>query len=78
MTTEYADLTQSQLTYQAAVERWISAIRTEERLASATDSIPQVDRWEKAHFEEEAARDKALMAKKNYESALRQKFFRFR
>jgi hypothetical protein len=77
MTSEYADLTQSQLAYQAAVERWISAIRIEERLASATESIPQVDRWEQAHFEEEAARDKALKAKKTYESALRQRFFKF-
>ena len=30
-----AGLARSQLAYQAAVERWISAIRTEERLASA-------------------------------------------
>jgi hypothetical protein len=73
-----AGLARSQLAYQSAVERWISAIRTEERLASATDSIPEVDRWEQAHFEEEAAREKALTAKKSYESALRQKFFQFR
>jgi hypothetical protein len=72
-----AGLARSQLAYQAAVERWISAIRTEERLASATDSIPEVDRWEQAHCEEEAAREKALTAKKSYESALRQKFFQF-
>ncbi|HTC44466.1 MAG TPA: hypothetical protein VK696_05395 [Steroidobacteraceae bacterium] len=73
-----AGLAQSQLAYQAAVERWISAIRTEERLASATDSIPQVDQWERAHFQEEEARARALTAKKNYESALRQRFFQFR
>jgi hypothetical protein len=70
-----AGLAQSQLAYQAAVERWISAIRIEERLASATDSMPQVDRWAQAHFEEEEAREKALMAKKNFESELRQKFW---
>jgi hypothetical protein len=35
------------------------------------------DSWEAADFQEEAAREKAKSAKKDYESALRHEFFNF-
>jgi dsRNA-specific ribonuclease len=64
--------------YHAAVEAWIAAIREEETLASRNSSLAQVDQWEQAHFREEEARNKAKAAKKDYEAALRFKFFEFR
>jgi len=77
MGTEYPELDRMQRAYKAAVEKWIVAIRKEEALASTNHSIAQVDRWEQAHFHEEAARDKVKAAKKKYEAALRSKFFGF-
>jgi outer membrane murein-binding lipoprotein Lpp len=61
--------------YVAAVEDWIAAIRKEEALASATKTLAQVDRWEHAHFDEEAARDAVKAAKAKFEEALRARFF---
>jgi len=54
---------------------WLAAIREEEVLASVNHSVAEVDRWEQAHFREEELRNKAKAAKKNYEAALRFKFF---
>ncbi len=59
------------------MEAWIAAIREEESLASGDHSIAEIDKWEAAHFREEAARDKAKEAKSDYEEALRDKFFGF-
>jgi len=72
------DLDQMQSAYNAAVEEWIAAIREEEALASVNHSVAEVDRWEAAHFREEEVREKAKAAKKEYEAALRLKFFGFR
>jgi hypothetical protein len=74
---ETPELEQLQSAYKAAIEEWISAIRQEEALASVGHSVAQLDHWEEAHFGEEEARDKALAAKKDYEAALRLKFFGF-
>ena len=63
--------------YQGAVQQWIAAIKEEEALASVTHSVAQVDQWEAAHFKEEEMRGKAMDAKKQYEDALRKKFFGF-
>lgn len=63
--------------YKLAVEEWIAAIRQEEVLASVDHSVAELDRWEQAHFKEEEIRDKAKAAKKQYEDALREKFYRF-
>lgn len=71
------DLAQSQQAYVAAVDAWVAAIRKEEALASQTNSIAQIDRWERAHFDEEAERDKAKAAKKRFEDQLRERFFGF-
>jgi hypothetical protein len=63
--------------YKAAVDEWITAIRSEEELASADLTEANVDKWEEAHFREEDARNKALAAKKDYEGAIRQRLFGF-
>jgi hypothetical protein len=46
-------------------------------LASSTRSIAQVDRWEQAHYREDGARTRAKAAKKEFEAALRSKYFQF-
>ena len=71
------DLDQMRGAYKAAVEKWITAIREEEALASVNHSVAEVDKWENAHFREEEARNKAKAAKRDYEAALRLKFFGF-
>jgi hypothetical protein len=72
---ESKGLDELQSAYKAAVEEWIVAIREEEALASVNHSVAEVDRWEQAHFREEELRNKAKAAKKEYEAALRFKFF---
>jgi len=73
-----AELDRMQTVYKAAVDEWRAAIREEEALASVNHSVADVDRWEGAHFREEELRNKAKAAKKEYEAALRLKFFGFR
>ncbi len=70
-------LDQLQSEYKTAVEQWIVTIRAEEALASCEHSVAEIDQWEQAGFNEEAARDKAKRAKKTYENGLREKFFHF-
>ncbi len=77
MPDQIAEFDRMQGAYKAAVEEWISAIRHEEALASVNHTIAQVDEWEAAHFKEEELRSKAKTAKKQYEDALRRKFFNF-
>ena len=77
MTDDVSDLDRMQAAYKAEVERWIAAIRDEEALASGIHSEAKIDEWEAAHFREEAAREKAKSAKKDYEDALRMEFFNF-
>ena len=77
MAPEISDLNQMQATYKSAVDHWIGSIREEEALASADHSEADIDSWEAAGFREEDAREKAKAAKKQYESALREKFFNF-
>jgi len=77
MKNEYPELDRMQGAYKAAVEEWIVAIRKEEALASTNHSVAQVDHWERAHFQEEEARNKVKAAKMEYEAALRAKFFGF-
>ena len=72
-----AELPTMQKAYKAAVDEWVTAIRAEEDLASTEPSLAQIDDWEKAHFREEAARNTAKKAKKDYEEAIRQQLFHF-
>jgi hypothetical protein len=68
-------LDQLQSTYKAAVEEWVTAIRREEELASGNHSLAEIDAWEAAHFKEDELRTKVKAAKKEYEDALRRKYF---
>jgi hypothetical protein len=77
MAVEFPALDQMQAAYKSAVEAWIAAIREEEALASVNHSESEVDAWEAADFREEDAREKAKLAKRDYEDALRRKFFHF-
>jgi hypothetical protein len=70
-------LDQSRSAYKAAVEEWIAAIKQEEALASVDHSIADLDQWEQAHFREDEIRSKVKAAKKQYENALREKFYGF-
>jgi hypothetical protein len=77
MTVEISDLDQMQAAYKEAVDQWIAAIREEEALASGNHSEAEIDTWEAAGSREEEARGKAKDAKRQYEDALREKFFSF-
>lgn len=70
-------LDQMQAAYKAAVEKWIAAIKKEEALASVNHTVAEVDKWEAAHFAEDKIRSEVKAAKKQYEDALRRKFFNF-
>jgi hypothetical protein len=74
---DMSQLDQLQSAYKAAVEEWIKAIRHEEALASVNHSVAEVDQWEQAHFAEDDLRGKVKAAKKDYDDALRLKFFNF-
>jgi len=72
-----AELDRLQAAYKAAVEEWITSIREEEALASVDHTLAEVDEWERAHFRQRDAQEKAGAAKTEYEGALREKFFGF-
>jgi len=74
---KHPELDELQANYKAAVESWITAIRKEEALASVTHNVAEVDKWERAHFEEDEMRGAVKEAKAKYEDALREKFFGF-
>jgi hypothetical protein len=77
MQDDNSELDRMQNAYKAAVGEWIAAIKKEEELASVNHSVAEVDKWEDAHFKEDAVRNKVKAAKKQYEGALREKFFGF-
>jgi hypothetical protein len=77
MQNDTLELDRLQMLYKAAVEEWITAIKQEEALASVDHSVAAVDQWEQAHFREDEIRSKVKAAKRQYESALREKFFGF-
>ena len=74
---EHPELDELQAEYKNAVEAWIAAIRKEEDLASVNHTVAEVDKWEQAHFDEDAMRSAVKDAKSKYEDALRAKFFGF-
>ena len=74
---EDAELDRLQAAYQSAVEQWIQAIRDEAALASVNHSVAEIDQWEAAHFREDDLRNAVKATKKQYEDALRRKFFDF-
>jgi hypothetical protein len=72
-----ATLDQMQRNYKAAVDAWVAAIRYEEALASVTHDVAEIDEWEGAALRADSAGKRAGEAKKAYEDALREKFFKF-
>jgi len=72
-----SELDTMQSSYKSAVDKWIEAIRHEEALASTNHNETEIDLWEGACNDEEAARKKAKAAKSAYEAALREEFFNF-
>ena len=74
---EHVELSTMLRAYRAAVEEWITAVREEEFLACGDPTVAELDDWERAHFNEEEARNKARKAKKDYEDAIRQSLFGF-
>ncbi len=77
MALETQQLDAMQAKYKAAVDAWVSSIKHEEDLASQDHSVAEVDAWEAAGFQEETLRQKAKLAKKQYEDALRAEFYGF-
>jgi hypothetical protein len=77
MTDETLELDRLQQAYKTAVDEWVVGIRNEEALALVNHSVAQVDQWEQAHFQEDTLRERVILAKKEYEDALRAKFFGF-
>jgi hypothetical protein len=77
MQNDTLELDKMQTAYKAAVEEWIAVIKQEEALASVDHSVAEVDQWEQAHFREDQIRSKVKAAKRQYENALREKFFGF-
>ena len=75
MSDDDAELDRLQSAYKAAVKIWITAIQSEEQLASVDHSIAELDTWENAHFLAENARHAAEAAKAAYEDALRDVLF---
>ena len=63
--------------YKAAVEACIVAVREEEALAVPDHSMRDWDAWERAGLNTEAARQKAVKARKAYENALRKMLLDF-
>jgi hypothetical protein len=77
MPDNHTALNQMQAAFVAAVEQWIAAIKQEEALASVNHSVAEVNKWEQAHFNEDELRNRVKTAKRQYEDALREKFFGF-
>jgi hypothetical protein len=77
MANDGVELDQMQADYKAAVDEWIAAIKQEEALASVNHTVAELDKWEQAAMKEDSMRSKVKAAKKEYENALREKFFGF-
>ncbi len=63
--------------YKAAVEVWITAIHTEERLALPDHSMRDWETWDRAVLDEKDAGEKAAEARQAYEDALRKSLLNF-
>jgi hypothetical protein len=74
---ENADLDKLRFKYKSAVERWVEAIREEEKLATPDHSMVAVEEWDRANFAEEDARKIAKAARQEYADALREVLYNF-
>ena len=77
MSSEHPELDELQTAYKTAVEKWISAIRNEEALASANHSMTEIDQWEQAHLDEDEMRTAVKAAKAQLRGRAARKFFGF-
>jgi hypothetical protein len=66
-----SELDQLRVSYKAAVDEWIDAIRAEEALATPDHSMVAMEHWDAAHFKEHDAHSKATEAREAYKDALR-------
>lgn len=58
--------------YKEAVDRWVTAIREEEALATPDHSVAAWDLWDQAGFRAQTAQALATAAKEAYQDGLRQ------
>jgi hypothetical protein len=65
------DLDQLRVSYKAAVDEWVDAIRAEEALATPDHSMIAMEHWDAAHFKEHDAHTQAAEARDAYKDALR-------
>jgi hypothetical protein len=59
------------LSYKAAVDEWVEAIRAEEALATPDHSMIAMEQWDAAHFKEHDAHTRVTEARDAYKDALR-------
>jgi hypothetical protein len=59
------------LSYKAAVDEWVEAIRAEEALATPDHSMIAMEQWDAAHFKEHDAHSRVTEARDAYKDALR-------
>jgi hypothetical protein len=65
------ELDQLRVSYKAAVDEWMDAIRAEEALATPDHSMIAMEHWDAAHFKEHDAHTRATEAREAYKDALR-------
>jgi hypothetical protein len=66
-----SELDQLRVSYKAAVDDWVDAIRAEEALATPDHSMIAMEHWDAAHFKEHDAHTRATEAREAYKDALR-------
>jgi hypothetical protein len=65
------NLDELRLSYKAAVDEWVEAIRAEEALATPDQSMIAMEEWDAAHFKEHDAHTRVTEARDAYKDALR-------
>jgi hypothetical protein len=65
------ELDQLRVSYKAAVDDWVDAIRAEEALATPDHSMIAMEHWDAAHFKEHDAHTRVTEAREAYKDALR-------
>jgi hypothetical protein len=65
------NLDELRLSYKAAVDEWVDAIRAEEALATSDHSMIAMEQWDAAHFKEHDAHTRVTEARDAYKDALR-------
>ena len=65
------NLDELRLSYKAAVDEWVNAIRAEEALATSDHSMIAMEQWDAAHFKEHDAHTRVTEAREAYKDALR-------